>query len=227
MTISKSGLPHFDDYFAGKTYPDEFGIHTEWNAHFNELWKNRVIRQKERDAFLAELYALHLIHSVHHQEIVEMEPTRVGTRALEFSFIDDSGSLWHAEVKHPAWDGEVERDISMSRQDKFARKAKPQFISGEGHWISPADAFSDSIKNAVPKFLKGDKNLLIVVPNMFGSVGWIPYVENTVMEELRSEDPEELISAVIILEPRMMAEKAVVDYEPYKIVEISEIPTWE
>jgi hypothetical protein len=121
---------------------------------------------------------------------------------VDFKFVSPTGIDWFADVKHPTWKGEVFKDEKLTHEQKIDRTSKPQFINGEGSWISAQDAIEDCVKNSVHKFSVGTNNLIIIDPNMKGSVLiWgEDHIKGIIREMINLYDTKGVISAILILE---------------------------
>lgn len=228
-------LSYFHDYFDNITYPDYFGSHEEWNKEANS-WlkllhvldisayqksKKRVKNPDERDGFLAEIKALYFIHS-RGLKILAIEPPGANKHKLDFNFIDNHDKNWSTEVKRPSWRLEIMHDVTLTKKQKLERLKKWRFINGEGRSYSDRDALIDPIRKAIPKFIKGENNLLIIVPEMFAITGLFPYFKVIAQEEVAKQDTTHVISAILILQP-ILIDGAPVNYK-FILIEISNKP---
>jgi len=237
----------YTDYFQHNP-KDDFGYSPEWNQKINK-WleylyaidpafyqqnKKRVLIDKQRDEFLGEIKAIYFLGKVLGLKIIDLEPVGNGSTRLDISAEDLNGNLWKIEVKSPSWKGQIWKNSTKTDAEKKARTALPQYINGEGGWFSPEEeiafATEDSIKNALPKFIKGDNNLLVIAPNMNQQVITLLGISamggrrsNVIQGELLLQDPDELVSSVLILEPILFAADPEIKYF-HKFVPITKSP---
>lgn len=230
---------YFSDYFQNCRYNDDFGHSDEWNKEIDKwlsflykvdnysynLSKKRVLIEKQRDEFLAELSAMYFISIINGCEIIEVEPKGKGNTKLDFTFIDKNREKWFVEVKRPSWRGEVVKNSSLSSESKLKRLKQPQFISGDGRSFSVNDAIEDPVRHALPKFALEQNNLLMILPNMFAQIAWMPYVHDQVMSTVRSIDQDQLLSSLLILEPSLLLGQNVT--YPSKLIQLKNRPSFE
>ena len=160
---------YFFDFF--KKYEDDFGYHPTWNKEVNkwleliyklnkkfyETGKTDIATPEKRDAFLGEIKAIYYCH-----QFLKGKNFKIETKQpIDFEY-EKKGVKFFVEVKSPSWHGEIFKDDSLTKDQKKARKGRPQYISGEGRSFSPRDAIEDSIKNALHKFKINQKNILEV-----------------------------------------------------------------
>jgi hypothetical protein len=111
---------------------------------------------------------------------------------------------------------------SATKPDKLRRLALPQLIDEKPEFIDPENetkiAIEDAIKNALPKFRKGDNNMLIITPNMNQQILVMMAIQsmtgtnNLIQDEIRRQDKNRLISAVLVLEPTYYLSEGKVNY---------------
>ena len=129
-------MKHFEGYFKGIQYNDDFGCSSEWNEEINKwlffvqsvdaTWyennKRRVRDSKQRDELLGEYKALYYIGSISGCQITEIEPLGNKERKNDFSFKDKKDFDWYVEVKTPSWRGEVSKEIDSDYFEKLQKK---------------------------------------------------------------------------------------------------------
>lgn len=213
---------YFSDYFRTQNYDDDFGDSIVWKqetdkwlrlaSQLDRGWyntgKTRVGNPKQRDEFLGEAKAIYYFHHYLKVKHIKLEPKGKGRTKLDFAYLDENGKQWLVEVKSPSWQGEVMKDESLTQEQKEQRKKQPRVNnSDKGGSYDEKHAVEDSIKNALPKFEEGENNILVITPSMI--VNYPNYstypselLENSAMKELKVQDPNNLISRVVILQTR-------------------------
>lgn len=227
---------------------DDFGWSSECNSEVNiwleylytinpahyELNKKRVLKDKQRDEFLGEIKTLYFLGKILGLETVALEPNGKGNTLLDLSIQDLGGVLWKVEVKAPSWKGQIWKDPSLTDEMKKARTSLPKFINGQGGSFSSEEeiqyAAEDSIKNALPKFMSGDNNLLVITPDMYQQIITMLAISamaggsTTIQNTLRVKDARKLISTVLILEPVLPSESGRVEYW-HRFIKITSRPS--
>lgn len=212
---------YFFDFF--KKYEDDFGCHQVWNKEINK-WleliyklnkkfyktgKTDIATPEKRDAFLGEIKSIYYCYKFLKGKNFKIEPKSL----IDFEY-EKNGVKFFVEVKSPNWHGEIFKDDSLTGEYKKKRKRQPQYISGEGRFFSPRDAIEDSIKNALHKFKKNQKNILMIAPNMFvplhNSPKW--HIKDIINDELYKQDLDKVITTVTILETQLPAGKTKIEY---------------
>lgn len=212
---------YFFDFF--KKYDDDFGYHLIWNTEINK-WleliyrlnkkfydngKTNIAKPEKRDAFLGKIKAIYYCHEFLKGKEFEIEPNA----KIDFKYTKDDVKFF-VEVKSPSWHGEIFKDDSLTIDQKKSRKRAPQYINGEARSFSPKDAIEDSIKNALHKFEKNQKNILMIIPSMFvplhNSPNW--HIKNLIQEQLQKQDTNNLITKVAILETELPAMDSKIKY---------------
>jgi len=128
-------MKHFEEYFKGIQYNDDFGRFSEWNEEINRwlffvqsvdaTWyesnKRRARDSKQRDELLGEYKALYYIGSLSGCQITEIEPLGNKEHKNDFSFKDKKDFDWYVEVKTPSWRGEVSKEIDNDYLEKLQK----------------------------------------------------------------------------------------------------------
>lgn len=212
----------FDDFFPGgiKSLEKGFVVSSEWRAEITK-WlvcihaidpryysraKTRVVQDTlKQEEVLAEIRSIYFLQK-NGCTITALEPGRV-----DLTFTDVAGTEWYAEVKCPSYVQEIfERDLS--RADKFARKQQPKFINEEGFSFDFTSRYPDPIGKSVAQFEPGNNNLLIISDNLFMSLAGDPFFEEDIKTQLRISDPQDKISAVLLLHVQLLAFDNIFEY---------------
>ncbi len=229
-------MHYYTDYFQ-HIPQDDFGWSTEWNNEIDkwleylyqinpthyEQNKKRVLKDKQRDEFLGEIKTLYFLGRILGLKIIELEPQGKGKTKLDLSIEDLNNKLvWKVEVKSPSWKGQVWKDPNLTDMQKQARTSKPKIINGESKSFSSEEeiqyAAEDSIKNALPKFISGENNLLVITPDMsqnmltMFAISAMAGGSREIQDELFLDDKDKLISTVLVLEPVLPSESGVIEY---------------
>jgi hypothetical protein len=156
--------------------------------------KTRVKRDvREQESLLAELRSIYFFKEKNRCNISALEPDQI-----DFSFTDNTGVKWCAEVKCPSYTREInERDLSP--EDKIKRMQQPKNVS-EIFSFDFSSCYADAIRNTVKKFKVGENNLLIISSDRFVPLIFDPFFEENIILKLKQEDPLKKISAVILLD---------------------------
>ncbi len=240
-------MNYYTDYFQHKPQ-DDFGWSTEWN---NEIYKwleylyqvnpthyeqnkKRVLKDKQRDEFLGEIKTLYFFGKILGLKMIALEPDGKGNTKLDLSIEDLSSALWKVEVKSPSWKGQVWKDPNLTDEQKQARTSKPKIINGETKFFSSEEeiqyAAEDSIKNALPKFISGEKNLLVITPDMSQNMLTMLAISamaggsRIIQDELFLDDEDKLICTVLVLEPVLPSETGKFEYW-HRFLEITSLPS--
>lgn len=126
-------MKHFEEYFKGIQYNDDFGWSSEWNEEINKwlsfvqsvnaTWyesnKSRVRNSKQRDELLGEYKTLYYFGKILGCKITQFEPVGNESKKNDFVFEDKSNTEWYVEVKSPSWRGEVSKEIDNSYLEKL------------------------------------------------------------------------------------------------------------
>lgn len=234
----------YNDYF--KHVPkDDFGWSGTWNREINKwleyiytidptfysINKKRVLSDKQRDEFLGEAKTIYFLGKILGLKITELEPNGNGNTKLDLAINDLQNTPWKTEVKSPSWKGQIWKNPTLSNAQKTARTSQQKYINGEGGWFSSEEeieyAVEDSIKNALPKFNKGESNMLVIVPDMHHQILTMLGVSEmiggskTIQNELFLQDTDQLISTVLILEPVLFSADSKITYT-HKFVTITQ-----
>lgn len=239
-------MQHYKDYFQ-HVPNDDFGYSLEWsqevdrwleylysiNPNYYQQNKKRVLKDKQRDEFLGEIKTIYFLGKILGLKIIDIEPAGNGSTKLDLSIEDLSGKLWKVEVKSPSWKGQIWKDPKLTEAQKKARTSLPQYINGEGGSFSSEEeiefAVEDSIKNALPKFIKGENNLLVIVPNMYEQIITMLGISamaggsEAIQGELLVHDIDGLVSVVLVLELVLLMGDPEVKYT-HKFIPITRKP---
>lgn len=239
-------MNYYKNYFQ-HTPQDDFGWSSEWNSEIDkwleylyqvnpthyEQQKKRVLKDEQRDAFLGEIKTLYFLGKVLGLKIVALEPDGKDNTKLDLSVDDVDGTLWKVEVKSPSWKGQIWKNQNLTDAQKIARTKLPKIINGEGGSFSSEEeiryAAEDSIKNARPKFIKGESNLLVITPDMsqnmmtMFALSAMAGGSREIQDELFFDDEERLISTVLVLEPVLSSATGVFEYW-HRFIEITSRP---
>lgn len=221
-------MSDIDNYFSSNKFSDDFGWSDDWNKEMNKwlqllnainpthykIFQNRANKLRgaeHRDALLGEIKTIYFVAGIMMLSILELEPSGQGSTKLEFIFQDLNSENWKTEVKAPSWRSQIMKNPNMGIEEKKERLRQPKIRTGDGGSFSPIQelrfVLEDSVKNALPKFVKGENNLLVITPDMLldtmTMLAVAAMAENNtpIQQEMRMLDPDEIISAVLILEP--------------------------
>ncbi|QQG43978.1 MAG: hypothetical protein HYW86_03895 [Candidatus Roizmanbacteria bacterium] len=236
----------YSDYFQ-HTPQDDFGYSPEWNQEINK-WlefvfylnkdyykknKKRVLIDKQRNELLGELKTIYFFGKILRLNIEDLEPDGKDYTKLDLSIKDLKNNLWKVEVKAPSWKGQLWKDSNLSESQKRIRVSKPKYINGEAGSFSSEEEIKytveDSIKNALPKFTKGDNNLLVITPDMHHQIITMLAVSamaggsGAIQDEITTQDGTNIISTVLILEPILPALENEVRYS-HKFIGVNNKP---
>ena len=230
---------YFFDFFNEhlNNYDDKFGHSDFWNKeidkwlkllyeldeNFYNKGKTRISNAKNRDEFLGEVKSIYYCKNFLKGNNIKLEPVCNGKNELDFSYIKD-GEIFFVEVKSPSWRGEVFKDSDLTHNEKIKRLKKPQYLKSGGGSYTPKDAIEDSIKNSLSKFVKNQKNILMITPNMKVPVciHHNRLLKSMIKDELNKQDTDNLISGVAFLEVSHYFNKTEMEYE-YKFFKNNKI----
>ncbi|MDE1946951.1 MAG: hypothetical protein KGI23_03720 [Patescibacteria group bacterium] len=198
----------FEKFFPNgvKSLEQNFSIDPVWKEEINkwlacvyeidtkyfERSKTRVTQDIwKQEETLAELRSIYFLKEKLGCTILALEPDR-----LDLTFTDKNGEKWFAEIKCPSYVKEIlERDLSP--KEKLERKQQPKNILET--FSFDFNGYSDCIKKSVDKFESGKKNLLIISDDRMLSLVGDPFFEGNIKNELKQNDPDGKISAVLLL----------------------------
>ena len=137
--ILQQNIPEFVNLFISVNFCDDFGYSELWNKEV-EKWLSfikqkdnqffeqnikRIRREKQRDELLGEYKSAYFIENKLKGKILKFEPFGKNRYKLDFSFQDEDGLEWFAEVKSPSWRNEVVQEIEWKSLEDLNKKIEP------------------------------------------------------------------------------------------------------
>lgn len=167
----------FDEIFRKQSRNNDKSIwpaSEKWTTEINK-WLEFIKYKKElerylprlkdssarRDDALSEIYSAYILETKFNYKIIGWEEKGNNGKDIDL-VIKDGNDKVYCEVKSPGWESELN-----SNERKNGRSRLEKHVNGEVRGITPWRPIRYAVKKAYPKFLAGNKNVVIIKDDLF------------------------------------------------------------